>query len=120
VCPRLPEQAQAYRSRYRSTGDYISKELKAVTLFFGMKVNNPTGAFVHLKQAIDSLASQYATHDIARWPVGWEAALSATLEHVLRGSTFAMWGDAKAKKAGRPASRTARILAEYDKLMKRR
>jgi hypothetical protein len=106
VCPRLPEQAAAYRSRYRTIRDYIGQELKAVTLFFGMKVNNPTGAFVHLKQAIDALASKYGTHDITRWPGGWEAALSNNLEDVFRGSTFAMWGDAKAKKAGRSASRT--------------
>ena len=115
VCPRLSETRETYRSRYGKVSDYAGKNLKAVTLFFGMKVNNPAGAFVHLKQVIDTLASQYGSYSIGRWPAGWEAALGDEFERVLRGSTFAAWGDAKARKARR-LSRTEKLLREFKKL----
>jgi hypothetical protein len=90
-------------------GDYVGTVLKTLALVFGMKVNNPTGAFVHLMLAVDALAAKYSTHDIDVWPAGWQVALSDELERILLASGFATWGDAKAKRAKR-VSRTRKIL----------
>ena len=109
VCPRLTQGPEVYVNRYRRVGDYVGTVLKTLALVFGMKVNNPTGAFVHLMLAVDALAAKYSTHDIDVWPAGWQVALSDELERILLASGFATWGDAKAKRAKR-VSRTRKIL----------
>jgi len=106
-----------FRSRhYGRVADYVGRENKATALFFGMWTQNPTGAYKHLKLAIDNLAQSYGSHDLNRWPQGWPARLSNEFESVLRASRFGYWGDAKAGAAGR-VSRTQKILAEFHRLM---
>jgi hypothetical protein len=68
-------------------------------------VNNPKQAYLHLRRAIDTVTARHG-NDPKRWP---PQALAVEFERVLRGSTFAMWGDAKAAAAGRQ-SRTSKIL----------
>ena len=88
--------------------------MKTLALVFGMKINNPAGAYTHLMLAVDALAAKHSTHDIEVWPAGWQVALGDELERLLRASGFAMWGDAKAKRAGR-LSRTTKILDQLKK-----
>ena len=114
ICPKLKEAPQVYLQRYRRVSDYVGTVLKTLALAFGMKVNNPAGTYVHVMLAVDALAATHSTHDIEAWPAGWQRALGDELERVLRASGFAMWGDAKAARAGR-VSRTEKILLGLEK-----
>jgi hypothetical protein len=101
--------------KYRRVRDYVGGNLKATALFFGMWTNNPTYTYKHLRLAIDRLAARYRTHDIARWPAGWQALLAAEFERVLRASRVGYWGDAKARAAGR-TSRTQKVISRLQQL----
>ena len=108
-------------NKYRRVRDYVGTDLKATTLYFGMWTQNPANTYAHLRLAIDRLAQRYGSHDITRWPAGWQQVLADEFERVLRASRFAYWGDAKAREAKpRPrVSRTQKILTAMRSLIQR-
>ena len=88
VCPKLTEGPEVYVKRYRRVGDYVGTVLKTLALVFGMKINNPAGAYTHLMLAVDALAAKHSTHDIEVWPAGWQvrSATSSNASFVRAGS----------------------------------
>ena len=114
ICPSLKKAPDYYKRTYGRICDYVGGDLKASVLFMGMKVQNPSMAYLHLMKTIDRLGRMYNTKDISRWPSNWQSTFTSTLERVICSSRFAYWGDAKAKEAGRKTSRTRKILKNYN------
>jgi D-alanyl-D-alanine carboxypeptidase len=101
---------------YRRIRDY-AVDLKTKVLIFAMWTQNPTASYQHLKLAIDALGRRFGGLDPARWPPGWDTAMSAEFERVLRASRFAAWGEAKAREYTPPRkSRTSKILERFREL----
>lgn len=110
-CRRLPESSAHYRQSYGLVRNYIRQDPVAVTLYYGMYVNNPTWARLEFKRAVDNVASTNGWSTKGQdWPIGSEVQMARELESVLRSSTIGMWGDANAKAKMRE-SRTQKLLA---------
>jgi N-acetyl-anhydromuramyl-L-alanine amidase AmpD len=112
ACRRLTLPESSYRARYGTIREYVASDPLATTLLFGTWTNNPVASHVHLASAIDDMAARHGSHQPPNWPAGWPRELAARFEAVLRASSFAYWGDAKAR-ASKRASRTEKLVAGH-------
>ena len=94
---------------YRPIGAYVGGNRKAAVLQFGAWTNNPRQSYRELKRAIDAVAARWGGKDPVAWPAGWPGQFADQLERTYRASQFGMWGDDKARAAGRK-SRTQKVL----------
>jgi hypothetical protein len=104
---------------YGRVGDYIEESPLALALFNSMETQNPKWTYIYLKRVVDRLAGRHRSHDVTRWPSGWQDMFVQQLSKEFSESGFACWGTQAV--ATKPAckgrvSRADRTLQAYRQL----